>query len=63
MDYIQAQDILANQNDFIDQPNLIIEAKKVVDAKETKTDIKEDEANIILSKPLFHDCSKTSCNN
>jgi hypothetical protein len=51
MDYIQAQDILANQNDFIDQPNLIIEAKKIVDAKETKTDIKEDEADIILSNP------------
>lgn len=51
MDYIQAQEILTHQEDFIDQPSLINEAKKVVDAKETKTDIKEDEANIILSNP------------
>ena len=51
MDYIQAQEILAHQEDFNDQPSLITEAKKVIDSKETKTNITEDEANIVLSNP------------
>ena len=38
MDYTQAQNILNNKALFDDQPELISEAEKVINAKETKTD-------------------------
>lgn len=56
MDYTQAQNILNNKALFDDQPELISEAEKVINAKETKTDITEQEAEAVLkNKALFAD--------
>lgn len=56
MDYIEAQNILKNQALFEDQPEIISEAEKVIKAKETKTDITEQEAEAVLkNKALFED--------
>ena len=56
MDYTQAQNILNNKDLFNDQPELISEAEKVINAKETKTDITEQEAEAVLkNKALFED--------
>lgn len=56
MDYIQAQNILSNKALFDDQPELISEAEKVINAKETKTDITEQQADAILkNESLFSD--------
>lgn len=56
MDYIQAQNILNNKALFDDQPELISEAEKVINAKETKTDITEQKADAVLkNENLFSD--------
>lgn len=56
MDYIQAQNILSNKALFDDQPELISEAEKVINAKETKTDITEQQADAVLkNESLFSD--------
>lgn len=56
MDYIQAQQILNNKALFDDQPELISEAEKVINAKETKTDITEQQADAVLkNESLFSD--------
>lgn len=56
MDYIQAQNILSNKALFDDQPELISEAEKVINTKETKTDITEQQADAVLkNESLFSD--------